>query len=138
MTERLRDTNQAIGLNTIAAVVDDFYDRIQRHPTLAEPFTRVDDWPEHKERLTHFWWVSLGGNRYRDYQYRVGPIHMSVGVTDALVDDWLALLRATLDDHLEPELADAWYSRAQHMGRSIRMLGSFNPNDPTASLGRKV
>lgn len=138
MSERERDTYRAIGRERIAAVVDDFYDRIQAHPSLAEPFRRVSDWPEHKARLTHFWWVSLGGEAYRDEQYRVGPAHVGLGVDEALVDEWLALFAATLADHLEPELARAWMSRAQSMGRSIRMLLAFDPSDATLRLGRKV
>lgn len=135
---RERRTHEAIGREAIARVVDDFYDRIQRHPTLAEPFQRVQDWPEHKARLTHFWWISLGGERYRDDQYRVAPAHLPLGITDELVDDWLALFRETLSRHLEPELAEAWYARAAHMGRSIRMLSYFDPHNPAASLGRKA
>lgn len=123
---RRRDTHEAIGLDTIRRVVDDFYDRVQAHPTLSEPFRRVEDWPEHKARLTHFWWISLGGERYRDDQYRVAPAHMPLGITEELVDDWLRLFAATLDDHLSPALARAWLDRAEHMGRSIRMLASWN------------
>ncbi|MDN5872616.1 MAG: group III truncated hemoglobin [Nitrococcus sp.] len=124
---RQRDTHTAIGHEAICRVVDDFYDRIQHHSTLAEPFARVKDWPEHKARLSHFWWISLGGERYRDDQYRVASTHLPIGISDALVDDWLALFHATLDDHLEPELAAQWFQRAEHMGRSIRMLGEWKP-----------
>lgn len=138
MTTRPRNIHETIGLDTIAAVVDAFYNRIQQHPTLAEPFRRVTDWPEHKARLTHFWWLSLGGTRYRDDRYQVGPLHMSLGVTGALVDDWLALFRETLDAHLDTKLADEWYRRAELMGRSIRMLSTFDPNDPRIALGRRA
>ncbi|MDN5848337.1 MAG: group III truncated hemoglobin [Nitrococcus sp.] len=124
---RQRDTHTAIGLEAICQVVDDFYNRIQRHPTLAEPFTRVTDWPEHKARLSHFWWISLGGERYRDDHYRVASTHLPIGISDALVDDWLALFQSTLKEHLESELAAQWYQRAEHMGRSIRMLGEWKP-----------
>jgi len=130
---RDRSTHQAVGLNTIRRVVDDFYDRVQRHSTLAEPFRRVEDWPEHKRRLTHFWWISLGGARYRDDQYRVAPLHMPLGITDALVDDWLALFEATLRDHLPPDLVEAWLDRARNMGRSIRMVGQSNGFPPVVN-----
>lgn len=138
MTESPRKLHEAIGLETIAAVVDAFYDRIQQHPTLAEPFRRVTDWLEHKARLTHFWWLNLGGTRYRDDRYRVGPLHMTLGITDPLVDDWLALFRETLDAHLDAGLAAEWYRRAELMGRSIRMLSTFDPNDPRIALGKPV
>lgn len=133
---RERSTHEAIGLDTVAAVVDDFYSRVQAHPTLAEPFRRVEDWPEHKRRLTHFWWISLGGERYRDDQYRVAPLHVPLGITDELVDDWLALFETTLHDHLPPELAEAWMTRARNMGRSIRMLGESNDFPPIVNARR--
>lgn len=138
MSERQRDTHEAIGHAAIAAVVDDFYERIQRHPTLSGPFAQVQDWPEHKARLTHFWWLSLGGEAYRDDQYRVGQVHMRLGIKEALVDDWLALFRQTLEAHLAPEHVEAWYHRAEHMGRSIRILSSFTPGGLGAGLGRPV
>lgn len=122
---RQRETHARIGLETVRAVVDDFYDRIQRHPTLAERFAVVEDWDEHKARLTHFWWISLGGQAYAPYRYRIGEKHAPVGVTHALVDDWLALFRTTLDDHLPTHLADAWIERAERMGDSLRMLSDF-------------
>lgn len=131
MIPRSRNTHEAIGLDTIRRVVDDFYDRIQRHPTLAEPFQRVGDWPEHKARLTHFWWLSLGGERYRDDQFRVGPAHMPLSITDELVTDWLTLFEATVRCHVEATLAEAWLQRARHMGRSIRMLADWKGGPET-------
>lgn len=133
MNERERKTVEAIGHDAIERVVDDFYNRIQQHPTLAAPFRQVEDWPEHKARLTHFWWISLGGKRYRDDQYRVAPVHMSLGITHELVDDWLALFEATLHDHLSDELAEAWLDRARNMGRSIRLLADWNPEAPASN-----
>lgn len=120
-----RTTHNDIGLARIRRVVDDFYDRIQRHPRLSEPFRVVEDWASHKARLTHFWWLSLGGEAYASYEYRVGAKHATVGINDELVDAWLALFRTTLDDHLPEALADAWFQRAARMGDSLRMLGAF-------------
>src|SRR5688572_7073319 len=77
----MKDIAEHLGLETVSAVVSDFYDRIQEHPRLAEPFGRVTDWPEHKAHLTHFWWVTLGGQRYRDKPYRVAEKHMLAGFT---------------------------------------------------------
>ena len=122
---RPRTTHRLIGHEMVAAVVDDFYDRIQRHPRLAGPFGIVDDWEDHKARLAHFWWVSLGGAPYADYQYRVGAKHLAVGITTELVDDWLELFHTTLHDNLPPGPAALWFERAQRMGRSLRMLNEF-------------
>lgn len=122
-----RSTPTPIEHAAVCRVVDDFYSRIQHHPTLAEPFSRVTDWPEHKARLSHFWWIILGGERYRNDQYHVAAKHLPVGITETLVDDWLALFRATLGDHLTPEQAASWYEHAENIGRSIRMLAQWKP-----------
>ncbi|MEW5791972.1 MAG: group III truncated hemoglobin [Pseudomonadota bacterium] len=111
-----------IPLPTIRAVVDDFYNRIQQHPTLAEPFGAVSDWELHKDRLTHYWWTVMGGQPYRNYGYALGDKHAPVGITHALVDDWLALFHGTLLDHLEPELAQRWLRLAQGIGESLRLM----------------
>lgn len=121
-----RTTAEEIGRATIAAVVDDFYSRIQHHPTLAGPFGIVHDWPAHKAKMTHFWWLSLGGRPYLDYRYEVMPKHAAVGVTAALVDDWLALFETVVHAHVEaPALADAWLFRARRMGDSLRLVEAY-------------
>ncbi|HKK14241.1 MAG TPA: group III truncated hemoglobin [Gammaproteobacteria bacterium] len=122
---RSRDTWRAIGHERIEAVVEDFYDAVQLHPTLSEPFLMVGDWATHKARLTHFWWVALGGAPYRPDTYDVAGKHLGVGVTEDLVDDWLALFHDTLRQHLPDPLAQAWFERARHMARSVRQLTAF-------------
>ncbi|MEJ2687942.1 MAG: group III truncated hemoglobin [Gammaproteobacteria bacterium] len=123
--QRLRQTHARIGWERMAAVVDDFYDRVQAHPTLAVPFLMVSDWTLHKARLTHFWWVALGGRRYRPDRYDVAGKHLAVGVNDELVDDWLELFHATLREHLPGDLAEAWFRRARLMGGSVRQSAAF-------------
>jgi len=45
-----------IGKPSVDKVVDDFYNRIQIHSTLSEPFSIVSHWDEHKVKL-----LSSGG-----------------------------------------------------------------------------
>ena len=81
----MKDIANEIGLDKVQAVVSDFYDRVRMHPRLAAPFASVEDWPEHKAHLTHFWWVTLGGKRYREKPYRVAEKHALAGFTPALL-----------------------------------------------------
>ena len=111
-----------IGLTKVEQVVSDFYDRIQRHPTLAGPFSVVDDWPGHKAHLAHFWWVTLGGRPYSDRPYSVVDKHALAGFTPALLADWLELFRDTLLGHLPVELAEQWHARANNIGRSLVLM----------------
>lgn len=116
----MQDIAEDIGRDRVARVVDVFYDRIQQHPTLAEPFRRVHDWPAHKAILTHFWWVTLGGKRYLDYPYMVARKHEEAGFTPALLADWLALFRRTVRELLpEDNLAGGWIARAERIGESL-------------------
>lgn len=121
----MRNIASEIGLERVAAVVDEFYRRVQLDPHLSQPFSVVHDWPAHKQHLTHFWWVSLGGERYADYQYQVPAKHEAAGFTPALLDIWLPLFSATLHDVLPAELALPWLQRAEKIGSSLRMLHQF-------------
>ncbi len=124
----MQDIAEAIGRDRVAAVVDRFYNRIQQHPTLAAPFRIVQDWPQHKEYLAHFWWVSLGGQRYMTYGYRVAEKHAEAGFTPALLVDWLALFETVVQEELPPELAAGWLERAQKIGESLRYMYNFQQN----------
>lgn len=129
----MQDIAQTIGLDTVAAVVSDFYDQVQQHGTLKVPFGTVHDWPEHKAHLTHFWWVTLGGQPYRDKPYQVAHKHALAGFTPELLVDWLALFRQTLERHLTPELADQWYARAANIGRSLVYMHEFRQRQTRAA-----
>ena len=119
------DIAQTIGMEKVARVVSDFYDRVQRHPTLSTPFATVHDWAEHKAHLAHFWWVSLGGKPYREKPYRVADKHAAAGYTPELLVDWLRLFGETLAAHLPAELAEQWYARAANIGRSLDLMHEF-------------
>lgn len=119
----MQDIAEDIGRDRVARVVDTFYNRIQQHPTLATPFRRVHDWPGHKAILTHFWWVTLGGKRYLDYNYAVAHKHEEAGFTPALLADWLALFRQTIREQISEEpLAGGWIERAERIGESLTYM----------------
>jgi hemoglobin len=122
----MKNVANEIGLAKVSQVVSDFYDRVQQHPQLAVPFAMVIDWPEHKAHLAHFWWVTLGGKRYREKPYSVAEKHALAGFTPALLQEWLTLFRETLATHLGPELSDEWYARAEHIGRSLTFMHEFH------------
>lgn len=121
----MQDIAEQIGRATVEAVVADFYARVREHPQLSIPFARVKDWAAHEAHIAHFWWTSLGGERYREADYRVGPKHADVGVTTPLMQHWLGLFRATLDAHLPPDLAAPWFERALKIGESLLLLTQF-------------
>ncbi|MGQ5524340.1 group III truncated hemoglobin [Chitinimonas sp. PSY-7] len=128
---------EAIGLKNVESVVETFYTAVRQHPTLAGPFGRVTDWPEHLRHLSHFWWVTLGGKRYLDYRYNVTERHAAAGFTPELLNDWLDLFRQTVRARLDAELAEAWLTRVERIGESLRLmheLGHFPRPSTFASL----
>lgn len=111
-----------IGREKVALVVERFYAAVRQHPRLQLPFARVSDWPHHLDILTHFWWVTLGGERYLQYPYAVAQKHGEAGFTPELLGDWLALFEATLNEHLPPALAEGWMERARRIGESLTYM----------------
>ena len=118
----MRDIAPHLGLDKVKAVIDDFYNRVQKHPALARPFGIVDDWDEHKAHLSHFWWVTLGGRPYRNKPYQVAHKHAMAGFTPELLADWLSLFRHTLESHLPADIAEGWFARAENIGRSLKLM----------------
>lgn len=133
----MQDIAEQIGRHKVEAVVRDFYGRVRQHPQLSVPFARVQDWPRHEAHIAHFWWTSLGGERYADAEYRVGPKHHEVGVTVPLLEAWLGLFRQSLEAHLAPELAAPWFERALKIGESLLFLAQF-ANNPAALAERNA
>lgn len=108
-----------IGKISIDRVVDDFYSLVQTHPTLAKPFSSVDDWPNHKDRIAHFWWVALGGKPQKSYRYDPVGKHFSAGFNAELLEDWKQLFRTVISSHIKADLAEKWFSRVQMIGENL-------------------
>jgi hemoglobin len=115
-----RDLAALLGRERITAVVADFYDRVRRDPELGPTFAEVRDWDEVKARIGHFWWLDLGGQRYRDDIYNPHTVHRHFGVRPEQVDPWLRLFEATVRDHLPAELAEVWLARVRRMAEWVR------------------
>lgn len=108
-----------IGRESIDKVVDDFYNQIQKHPTLSNPFSIVSHWKEHKEKIAEFWWVVLGGIPNNPYKYDPVNKHFAAGFTKELLEDWKALFFEVLSQHLPLNLAQAWQSRVELIGGNL-------------------
>ncbi len=103
----------------IFKVVDDFYNRIQRDPVLQVPFQSVHDWPEHIDRITHFWWIRMGGQPYQFSEYNPVPKHYFAGFNRELLKRWLGIFNDTLKDNLTPSQAVLWLLIAETIGRTL-------------------
>ena len=115
-----RQLHDTLGKASIQAVVDGFYERIRVHPSLGSYFSEVKDWDELKVRIGHFWWIDLGGKRYREDIYNPHAVHRHLKIPPVLIDDWLLLFEENLHEHLSDELASIWFARASKMAEWIR------------------
>jgi hemoglobin len=105
----------------IFRVVDDFYSRIQQDHLLQVPFKSVGDWPEHIERLTHFWWTRFGGDPYLFNQYNPVAKHFFAGFNRELLTRWLFIFHDTLKANLSAEQAALWTAISKRMGEALFM-----------------
>lgn len=103
----------------ISKVVSRFYQKVEKDALLQKPFSSVTEWPHHIERLTHFWWVRLGGKRYLDATYNPVVKHFEAGFNQVFLARWLDLFRETLQETLKPEQCEIWFFIASRMGEAL-------------------
>jgi hemoglobin len=103
----------------IRKVVDDFYTVVAEDDLLKVPFSSVKDWPHHIERMTHFWWVRLGGRPYLSGPYNPVLKHFLAGFNATFLERWLSLFEIALNDNLKPEQAELWTLLAHRMGQFL-------------------
>ena len=115
-----RQLHASLGQAKIELVMASFYDKIRAHEKLSVFFAEVKDWDELKARISHFWWIDLGGERYREDIYNPHAVHRFLKIPPELLDDWLALFTANLKQHLDEDSAAAWLARATQMAEWIR------------------
>ncbi len=128
-----RELAAQLGREQISTVVSDFYQRVQNDPVLAPNFAHITDWDAVKARLTHFWWIDLGGARYRDDVYNPHTVHRHFGVKPDQVEPWLRLFEATVHDHLPPDLAEVWLERVRRMADWVRIELQKSASGPSVA-----
>jgi hemoglobin len=87
------------GMPFFEALIDRFYDGVERDPTLA-PLYPADDLPGARHRLTLFFAQYWGGPRTYDAERghpRLRMRHMPFAIGPAERDAWLRLMHASID-----------------------------------------
>lgn len=105
--------------NDIFKVVEAFYREVARDPLLMKPFSSVEDWPHHVERLTHFWWTRFGGRSYQEGSYDPVGKHFEAGFNEIFLQRWLSLFRETLHTNISPAQAELWAAISESMGQAL-------------------
>lgn len=124
-TDGILVNNIAFTHKDIFNVVNDFYHRVQADPMLQVPFNSVHDWPEHIQRITHFWWIRFGGTPYMFAEYNPVLKHFFAGFNAEFLARWLQLFHATLHAHLTSEQAELWTLISERMGHSLTIKNEY-------------
>lgn len=110
----------------IAAVVDLFYERVRADPMLGPVFNgSVTDWPHHLDRLKAFWSsLMLTSGRYKGDPVAAHLPH-SGAMTEAAFARWLDLWRATTNELLAADCAQAMQSKAERIAQSLSLAMAY-------------
>ena len=115
---------------TIRMLVDSFYARVRRDPTLGPIFAAAiadDAWPQHLERMYAFWSsVMLTSRRYQG-----DPVSMHrrvAGVEPPMFGNWLDLFEATAAEMFVPAIADRFACKARRIAESLKLALFFRPD----------
>lgn len=106
----------------VSALVERFYDRVRKHPTLGPVFdAHVADWPTHLTRMKDFW----GSIAIESGRYRGNPMLKHAALPEVRRGhfiDWLALWGETVAELAPSEqVANFFTARADRIGESLQM-----------------
>lgn len=112
---------------TIKSLVDGFYARVRRDPTLGPVFANAikpEAWPSHLEKMYAFWSsVMLTSGRYKGNP--VGKHRAVEGIAPALFGNWLELFEAVAAEQFVPEIAERFIHSARRIAESLKFAVFF-------------
>lgn len=79
----------AFEFKDIQSVIHLFYTEVSKHKSLQVPFSSVEDWDYHINKLSHFWWCRFGGKPYMDVSYNPPLKHLEAGFNKNFLDEWM-------------------------------------------------
>ncbi len=119
----------------IAALVDRFYAKARRDPTIGPVFNdAVQDWDEHLRKLCDFWSsVMLTSGRYKGNPMAA---HLKLPIEPHFFERWLQLWRETAAEVFAPELAAGFRAKAERIAESLKLALFYRPAE--VALARKA
>jgi hemoglobin len=115
---------------TIKALVDGFYARVRRDPTLGPIFAAAiaeDAWPVHLEKMYSFWSsVMLTSGRYKGDP--VSTHRKIANLAPPMFGNWLDLFEATAAELFEPKLAEQFACKARRIAESLKLALFYRPD----------
>lgn len=116
--------NAPLNEESIATLVDTFYDRVREDDLIGPVFNRVvADWPEHLAKLKDFWSaVMLGTGRFKG-----NPMMAHLPIPEMDKDHlvrWLTLWQQTTFEIFEPEVGEVFLGKAIMVGERFVMAAT--------------
>jgi len=111
---------------TIRQLVDAFYTRARRDPTLGPVFAAIAEaaWPAHLEKMYAFWSsVMLTTGRYKGDP--VGVHRGVAGIQPPMFGNWLDLFESTAEDLFSPAIAAVFACKARRIAESLKLALFF-------------
>ncbi|HXP96130.1 MAG TPA: group III truncated hemoglobin [Telmatospirillum sp.] len=111
---------------TIAMLVDRFYAKVRRDPTIGPVFdSAIADWDGHLDKLCSFWSsVMLTTGRYKGTPMAA---HMALPIEPVFFDRWLALWHETVTDVFVVAVAARLSAKAERIAESLKLGLSLKP-----------
>jgi hemoglobin len=115
---------------TIKLLVDAFYARVRRDPTLGPIFAAAiadNAWPQHLQKMYAFWSsVMLTSGRYKGDP--VSAHRKVAGVQPPMFGNWLDLFEATAADLFVPHIANQFACKARRIAESLKLALFYRPD----------
>lgn len=119
----------------IRAVVDEFYLRARRDPSLGPVFeAHVQSWDVHLARMVDFWSAAL----LRTGRYSGRPVETHRAIEELAAghfDRWVALFEETVRDLCAPREAEAFLVRARRMREAMKKVLGLDSSPTIRSAG---
>jgi len=118
------DTKLADRLNysQVESVIHNFYIKLMAHPQLGRFFEGLDNFQEHEQRITEFWWMSMGGKLKNPPQIDMIGKHFPLGIQASDLETWLVLFGETLGEELPDAESREWMHKALTIAARLKQV----------------
>lgn len=113
----------------VAAVVHHFYQQVLTDELLAPFFAGIEEWPEHEEYLTDFWWGVMGGHVASPRPGAMLRGHQGLNITPIAMARWLELFCESIDALIPADEARQWQAMARGIATMMGAHGLITEND---------
>jgi hemoglobin len=110
-----------------------FYADVRQHQVIGPIFNaRIQNWPEHVDKIAQFWARATGGQS--NYAGQMPLKHLALGLEAQHFAAWLELWDWNCTRHLAPPEASEMSALAHGIGQRLKQIVGAPARDPYLSL----